>query len=352
MAKHSNIKDGGAVFQIVPNTRKIVVPSSHFVIGTVGEHLSEQITFECPVLIDGHGIVNCDRHYVTWQSADGTIGHDELKCDKVVGGETAIFTWDVRNGLTTTKGVVSFSVHFEDKAEGETVYKFSTTTCKSCEILEAVNATIGKYEAIYVVDDTFVIADYNAVKDNTLALDSDGLIPDGVLKITANGTFDVGEYAGVEVEIADAKPKITVSRDGVVTATTPADTNTHQLSSTDDPNFIAENIKGGVTMFGVDGKSSAVDCVQGSLKFSAIQSAKFHLLGRSANSFLPEYKTYNLARGEEEIPVRPVKSSFIFIKITGDWREISITGNASLIAEYTDSAVVLVTGEGFTIEVG
>ena len=272
MAKHSNVKDDGAVFVIVPNTRKVIVPTSHYVIGTVGEHLSEQITFECPTTIDGHDITGCGRKYVTWQSVDGTVGHDGLE-DMTVNGNVARFKWNVRNGLTTAKGVVSFSVHFEDvvketvagKIVDKTVYKFSTTTCKSCEILDTVNAMLGAYEAICVTDETLVIADYNAVTDSTLKIDSNAIIPHGSIEITANGSYDVGKYAMANVFIESAKPSVTVNEEGVVTAMTPADTTIHQLSASDDPDFIAENIKSGVKILGVSGRCPSVEYVQGTI---------------------------------------------------------------------------------------
>lgn len=261
MARHSGIKDGGAVFEIVPSTRKIIVPTSHFVIGTVGEHLSEQITFICPATIDGHDITACDRRYVTWRSVDGIIGHDELM-DATVDGNVVSFKWNIRNGLTTAKGVVSFSVHFEDTVAGETVYKFSTTTCKSCEILETINSTIGKYEAVYVADDMLVFSDYTLVDDETATIDTNGLIPEGTLAITDNGTYDVGEYAGVYVDVNDVSPdaiNLSVKHTGngkivaVVDVGHTSKEEFHTLSSNDDANFKAENIVEGVNIFGVMG---------------------------------------------------------------------------------------------------
>ena len=253
MARHSKVSDEGAVFVIVPNTRKVTVPSAHFVIGTVGEHLSEQVTFECPTTIDGHDITSCEKKYVTWQSVDGVIGHDEL-VDMTVNENVVRFKWNIRNGLTTAKGVVSFSVHFEDTAAGDTVYKFSTTTCKNCEILESINGIMGAYEAVYVSDDALVFADYTLITDGELEIETNGLIPEGTFEITANGTYDVGKYSAAKVLIEAAMPTITVSENGIIRASTVGGgTKEYRLLERDDPDFKAENIKKGVNIFGVDG---------------------------------------------------------------------------------------------------
>ena len=172
MMNHSGIIDSGIHFQIIPNTRKIVVPSAYKVIGTVGEHLAEQLTFKCPKLVDGHEIVNCASKYITWQNVNGGIGHDELK-NLTEDDENLYFTWDVPDGLTVAKGFVSFSVHFEDvDANGATLYRWGTTTCSECEILDSINANLGKYEAVYVVGDILVFADYNLVKNNTVSINT------------------------------------------------------------------------------------------------------------------------------------------------------------------------------------
>lgn len=219
MARHSGIKDQGEFFVIDPLSRSVKVPTAHRVIGTEGEHLSEQVTFECPQIIDGHDISQCERHYVAWRNVDGTPGSDNLKVDRTEEGKV-YFIWTIREGLTASKGLVQFSVHFEDV---DAPYKWGTTTCKNCEILESVNAALGLYEAIYVAGDALVIADYTPVENETLALNSGSIVPDGVLKITANGKHNVREFAEAEVAVID------------------------------DPNLVPGNVKNGVNILGVTG---------------------------------------------------------------------------------------------------
>lgn len=221
MAKHGKIKDSGANFVIDPISRKVIVPHVHKSIGTVGDHNSEQITFMCPQIIDGHDVSQCESRYVTWVNANGISGHDELKISQVEqGAEGMIYlSWTIRNGLTATQGIIKFSVHFEDKDENNaTSYRWSTTTCKDCDILDSINAVLGAYEAVYVSGDALVFADYNAVKDGTLRLDTNGLIPQGTMEITENGKYEVGRFAEVDVAVSAEIPEITIDENGKITA--------------------------------------------------------------------------------------------------------------------------------------
>ena len=241
MAKHKGIKDSGAYFVIDPVSRKIIVPHAQKSIGVVGDHNSEQITFECPQMIDGHDISQCESRYVTWNNVNGEVGHDRLDIAQVEQSAegTIHLTWTIRNGLTVAKGVVQFSVHFEDSNEdGTTLYRWSTATCKDCDILDSVNAVLGAYEAIYVAGNALVFNDYNAVKDGVLKIETNGLIPKGTLEIKENGKFPVGEYAEVNVAV----------------------------HTEDDPDFIPENIKKGVNILGVEGAYDPLLLVSGTIK--------------------------------------------------------------------------------------
>ena len=226
MARHGGIQDKGEYFVITPTSRKITIPHSQKAISVKGDHNSEQITFECPQIIDGHDISQCEHRYVTWINVLGEVGHDELQLAQVEQGtEGKVYlAWTIRNALTVAKGVVQFSVHFEDTDDnGTTLYRWSTATCKDCEILDSINAVLGAYEAIYVSEETLVIADYTPVANDTISLETNGLIPEGIKEITANGTYDVGEYATAKVDVLD------------------------------DPDLQPENIKAGVEIFGVEG---------------------------------------------------------------------------------------------------
>lgn len=84
------------------------------------------------------------------------------------------------------------------------------------------------------------------------------IIPAGTLEVTKNGDYNVREKESIHVQVeggADpVAPTLTVSEGGLVTASGAGVVQTtHQLSSTDDPDFTEENIAEGVTLFGKTG---------------------------------------------------------------------------------------------------
>lgn len=182
MAKHSGIRDDGIRFQIVPSTRKITVPQSHKIIGTVGSHNSEELTFQCPKTIDGHDVVNCTDHYVSWINADGTDGRYDITADKItVDDENMYFTWVIDSGVTVAAGYVKFAVHIEDKnPDGTLVYAWGTTECTECQILGTVRNTGG---------------------GGSLPVPEGYIKPTGIKEIDQNGEHDVSAYESAKVNV-------------------------------------------------------------------------------------------------------------------------------------------------------
>ena len=257
MAEISSVKDKcGECFIINPTTRKVTVPYAHEAIGTVGDHLSEHIAFKCPRMVDGHDVLQCKNRYVAWANVHGEKGCDELKVVQDGQDEEGMIylTWTVRRPLTVAKGIIRFSLHFEDVDEdGTTQYRWSTATCKDCKILDSVNAVMGKYEAVYVSGDTLVFSDYTPVHDKTLPIEPISIIPNGKLTIKDEGTHDVFKFAEVEVvEIFD-RPIISVDENGRVSASANGKTATAPLTAYE-PNLIPENIRHNVSIFGVIGR--------------------------------------------------------------------------------------------------
>lgn len=255
-----SIADAGMPFVVDPFTRKVTVPPTCRVIGVVGDSQSEKVTFQVPNTIDGHFMPNCVRKYVAWRNVVGEPGSDELEMVEQ-SDDYSIYGWVVRDATTVAKGLVDFSLHFEcEDANGKTIYRWGTNTCSDCEILDSVNTRLGTYAAIYIDGDTLVFADYTPITDGAIDLKS-AIAPEGTLQITEAGKHDVGRYAYAEVVFTENNAPsipdvaVQVSNDGVIIAHLPGTTNstTHELSSTDCPAFLPENIKKGQTIFGVEG---------------------------------------------------------------------------------------------------
>jgi surface protein len=180
MATHSGIRDDGSRFQIVPSTRKITVPQSHKIIGTIGSHNSEQLTFQCPKTIDGHDVVACSDHYIDWVNANGKDGRYPIT-DITTDDENMYFTWVVGSGVTAQAGTIKFAVHFEDKdAHGASLYVWGTTECGECQVLGTVRSTGGE----------------------PIPVPEGYLKPSGTHPITENGIYNVAEFAEVDVNVS------------------------------------------------------------------------------------------------------------------------------------------------------
>lgn len=132
---HSGVLDDGAKLQIVPSTRQITVPSSVATVGTEGEHRAEQLTFQCPKIIDGHDVSACASHYISWTNAAGESGKYKIK-DIWVDESMMYFHWLIKKKITAVAGGIVFSVHFVDYGEnGEVLYRRSTTNCTALRVL-------------------------------------------------------------------------------------------------------------------------------------------------------------------------------------------------------------------------
>lgn len=150
---HDGVLDEGAKLQIVPNTRQITVPSSVSIVGTEGEHRSEQLTFQCPKIIDGHDVSVCASHYISWTNAAGGSGKYKIK-EIWVEDDTMYFRWTIKRKITEVAGGIVFAVHFVDYGEnGEVIYRRSTTNCTALRVLPTThNDTDYDDDALLYVD--------------------------------------------------------------------------------------------------------------------------------------------------------------------------------------------------------
>lgn len=176
MVNHSGIRDDGALFQIIPTTRKIAVPASNKIIGTVGDHNSEEITFQCPKTIDGHEVMDCTEHYIIYKNADGVSNRIDLT-DITLDGDNIFLTWVITSGVTASAGDITFAVYFVDRDNlGKVIYRWGTTICNECMVLESVLNDNPQQSDI---------DDYDGTTSQTTIPDESSSV---VVKVTYNGT--------------------------------------------------------------------------------------------------------------------------------------------------------------------
>ena len=224
-ARNKGIQDAGAPLIVDHFHRRVTVPSTERVIGVVGDHLSEQVTFQIARHIDNHDMLEgCPIKYVAWRNVNGETGTDELTVVKEGSeNEPMILGWTIRDRVAIAKGLVDFSLHFEkrDPVTNQKQYSWGTFKCTECEILDSVNSAPGAYEAIYIDGETLVFADYTPVVDGYINIET-AIVPKDTVELTTEGKHDVARYAYAEVKSLYEEPSINTERvaEGVrITAT-------------------------------------------------------------------------------------------------------------------------------------
>ena len=117
------------------NLRKITVPQQLYNIGVAGDHLCEEIFFECPRYFDGNDLsehdcvvryINAGKEYGEFNVTNMTINDDSL-----------LFGWEIDNYVTRYSGVINFTVQFNTVLDG-IKYQWQTTPAQ-LNILAGLN---------------------------------------------------------------------------------------------------------------------------------------------------------------------------------------------------------------------
>lgn len=117
------------------NLRKITVPQQLYNIGVAGDHLCEEIFFECPRYFDGNDLsehdcvvryINAGKEYGEFNVTNMTVNDDSL-----------LFGWKIDNYVTRYSGVINFTVQFNTVLDG-IKYQWQTTPAQ-LNILAGLN---------------------------------------------------------------------------------------------------------------------------------------------------------------------------------------------------------------------
>lgn len=198
MAAHDHVVgDGDRYFVIDPQTRIVTYQ------GTPGEmlmqydHGSERFTFKCPRNIDGHDMTKCDRieiHFANKSSAKTGESADVYYVDDVsiLDDEYIAFSWLIKNTATLYAGVLEFVIRFicvDD--ESKITYAWHTAICG------------GKWVGPGMNNNASIDEEYIATKI-----------------IEENGTYDIGEYDKIIVDVSakEKQSELTVKENGTYEA--------------------------------------------------------------------------------------------------------------------------------------
>lgn len=135
--KHG-VRDTGAHFTIDQYTRAIKNDSANKTTIVQFDHNSEQITFEIPLLIDGHAMTSCDLieiHFINISTDGNSQNHGTYEVqDIAANGDKAVFTWLISQNATQLVGSLNFIIVFKCVEDGVTVYRWSTEICKTLAV--------------------------------------------------------------------------------------------------------------------------------------------------------------------------------------------------------------------------
>ena len=117
------------------NLRKITVPQQLYNIGVAGDHLCEEIFFECPRYFDGNDLSehDCVVRYVNAGKEYGEFNVTNM----IVNDDSLLFGWKIDNYVTRYSGVINFTVQFNTVLDG-IKYQWQTTPAQ-LNILAGLN---------------------------------------------------------------------------------------------------------------------------------------------------------------------------------------------------------------------
>ena len=137
----------GAVMQddfgkaIIINSKRIFEIPEGFdtVIGYAGDVNSQIITFQLPLVYDGHNLRECNNHKIKWKNiASGIQGITDLVDTNITNVDNSWnVTWAVPIELMNKSGTIEIGISIYDSVGNQKVYSWNTATYKGFSIGEA-----------------------------------------------------------------------------------------------------------------------------------------------------------------------------------------------------------------------
>lgn len=154
--------------------------------------------------------------------------------------------------------------------------------------------------------------------------------------------------------VALAEPTITVNKTGQITATVTQNSNgyissgtknaTKKLSSSDDPNFIASNIKSGVKVFGITGTAKVRDTVKISVANDTSRPLTVYTTDANGEVIEIDVPKYDVTNNIES-----ALDGIVLLDIgVSDWEDVFADSNLEIVTKQmsSDFAVLVARGDG------
>lgn len=139
-----NLVDAERPITINCLSRKIEIPQGFMTqVGVIGDHRSNQVTFQCDRYIDGHDIAACSLAYIKWQNQGAGTADSYIISDREVMAtdENKIqFHWEIESDVTTAAGSLRIQIGFMDYDEKGTMvtYRWSSNPNSDLSIGEGM----------------------------------------------------------------------------------------------------------------------------------------------------------------------------------------------------------------------
>lgn len=128
LASHSTVEDTDTAITVNVSTREFELGKVPTLIGIIGDHNSNVVSFKFPKCIDNHEIAECAKKYVIWRNKDTLkMGRFDIEDIKVNDDGSVLFGWLISAGVTQDVGEIEYCIKISDYDEyGKLIYKWNS----------------------------------------------------------------------------------------------------------------------------------------------------------------------------------------------------------------------------------